>query len=344
MSTRSEALKKLVTSLGWEPESDTVAGLVTQLSQMVEVSDGGLSIKEAPAYVARINRKGFESIGEAVSAAKGRTVTLAADLATGFEVPKGARLTLDLNGHSITSSGAAIINNGDLTIKGEGVIESTASFAIVSASDATTTIESGTVRSVEGAVITGKARGSRITIMGGSFFASDNAVIAGNGSAGFGGNYITITGGHFEGAIKSSGYVACGIYAPTDDHVTVTGGTFDIDGGCGICARAGRVVVTGGTFSTTGSATGKVGDSRVVVPCSAIVFDAEAAYPALSEKDGVTIHGGHFTSDVAPVSHVGDPSHIAIYSGSFSADVPQDCCAIGYEPFESGGTHTVRRS
>lgn len=51
--------------------------------------------------------------------------------------------------------------------------------------------------------------------------------------------------------IQSSGYVACGIYAPWKDNITVNGGTFNITGGAGIVARGGQVTVNGGVFNTT---------------------------------------------------------------------------------------------
>ena len=64
----------------------------------------------------------------------------------------------------------------------------------------------------------------------------------------------------------------------------VSGGVFNITGGAGIVARAGTITVTGGEFNVTGTVTGKVGDSRVVVPCAALVFDSEAGYPGMSEN------------------------------------------------------------
>ena len=137
---------------------------------------------------------------------------------------------------------------------------------------------------MEGAVFTSKSIGATINIEGGTFSASDNAVIAGNGSSRTGDpNVINIKGGTFNGSIKSSGYVACGIYAPWKDQIKVSGGTFNITGGAGIVARAGTVTVTGGEFKTTGNVTGMVGDSRNVVPCAALVFDSAANYPGMTE-------------------------------------------------------------
>lgn len=68
---------------------------------------------------------------------------------------------------------------------------------------------------MEGAVFTSKSIGATINIEGGTFSASDNAVIAGNGTSRTGDpNVINIKGGTFNGSIKSSGYVAVGSMPP----------------------------------------------------------------------------------------------------------------------------------
>lgn len=337
MSSRSESLKRLVTKFGWEPESDSTAGLVDQLSRMFDVTDGKVILNEPPAYVAKVGKRGFETIPEAIDAARGGTIRLVADIG-GFEVPSGKSARVDLNGHSVTSASAAITNGGVLTIIGEGTVESTGSYAIKVLDRSVTTVESGTVRGVEGAIVTGKSVGATVHVKGGTLVATDNAVIAGNGS-GDGGNSISVSGGTLSGRIRSNGYVACGIYCPTDDTVTVTGGTFDIEGGCGICARAGKVSVTGCSITTTGTAIGKVGDSRVVVPCSAIVFDSEAGYPALSDDDVVKVLGGRFASDAEPVS--GD-SHIRLYGGTYSGPVPEECLPSGFSCVQVADKYVVR--
>lgn len=198
--------------------------------------------------------------------------------------------------------------NGKLTItdnKGGGKIVSTGSQAIGVGSNSVTNIQKAIVESVEGAVITGRAIGAIINIYDGTFSASDNAVIAGNGSDREGtGNTINISGGVFNGKITTPGYVACGIYAPWKDNINVTGGTFNITGGAGIVARAGNVTVTNAVFNTTGNATGKVGDSRVVVPCSAIVFDSQANYPAMNNDSVIHVVSGKFNSEMNAVSMI----------------------------------------
>lgn len=280
------------------------------------------------------------------------TLTEDVTLTSGFVVNSDQDLTLDLNGHSLTKSGTVILNNGRLTIRDttkNGSIVSTNYVAISAGHNSTTTIEYANVRSVEGAVITSYATGATITIKDGVFSASDNAVIAGNGNRTddlasgkperVNPNTITINGGEFNGAIKTSGYVACGIYAPWKDNITVNGGTFNITGGAGIVARGGNVTVNGGTFNTTGNAIGKVGDSRVVVPCSALVFDSEAAYPALTNDSKITVNNGTFNSETSTISTMpkADDTNerVVVNSGTYS-----DLSALDY--LASGATVTVK--
>ena len=251
-----------------------------------------------------------------------------------WEVAADKEITLDLNGCSITSAGQVIMNNGKLTItdnKGGGKIVSTGNIAIGVGSNSVTNIQKAIVESDEGAVITGYATGATINIEDGTFSASDNAVVAGNGNrtneAGVErtvGNTINISGGVFNGKITTPGYVACGIYAPWKDNINVTGGTFNITGGAGIVARAGNVTVTNAVFNTTGNATGKVGDCPVFVPCSAIVFDSQANYPAMNNDSVIDVVSGKFNSEVAAVSMIkneNETDRVAVTGGTFSSDV-----------------------
>ena len=312
---------------------------------------------DSVAFVAEVGGYQYETLPAAIAAAQdGETVKLLENIteADAIQIPQDADITLNLNGQVLmVTNGDALLNNGVLTILDSltgGKIISENSGAIGVGSGSTTTIQSGTFESVEGAVFTSKSIGATINIEGGTFSASDNAVIAGNGSSRTGDpNVINIKGGTFNGSIKSSGYVACGIYAPWKDQIKVSGGTFNITGGAGIVARAGTVTVTGGEFKTTGNVTGMVGDSRNVVPCAALVFDSAANYPGMTETSKISVSGGTFISDsgVDAVNAVenGDTSRISIASGIFSSDV-KDYCATGYTAVkdETTGLWTVKAS
>lgn len=303
------------------------------------------------AFAAQVGGVMYTTLADALAAAdENAIVKLLEDVTGQVAIPAGKKLTLDLNGKTITHSGTAIINNGTLIVK-NGAVVSTGNCGIGVGSNSETTILSDvTVTAQESAVITSKSTGAKIFIEGGTFTSTDNAVIAGNGSERTGNpNIIVINGGTFNGGITTAGYVACGIYAPWKDQITVNGGTFHITGGAGIVARAGQVSVNGGTFICTGNATGKVGDSRVVVPCAALVFDSEANYPALTNESVILVKNGTFTveSGVA-VAHAVKAEEdlnprIVIEGGSFSGN-PTTFVKEGCTAQEKDGIWTVQKS
>ena len=303
------------------------------------------------AFAAQVGGVMYTTLADALAAAdENAIVKLLEDVTGQVAIPAGKKLTLDLNGKTITHSGTAIINNGTLIVK-NGAVVSTGNCGIGVGSNSETTILSDvTVTAQESAVITSKSTGAKIFIEGGTFTSTDNAVIAGNGSERTGNpNIIVINGGTFNGGITTAGYVACGIYAPWKDQITVNGGTFHITGGAGIVARAGQVSVNGGTFICTGNATGKVGDSRVVVPCAALVFDSEANYPALTNESVILVKNGTFTveSGVA-VAHAAKAAEdlnprIVIEGGSFSGN-PTTFVKEGCTAQEKDGIWTVQKS
>ena len=269
--------------------------------------DGTYGVKEG-AYVAKVDNVKYETLQAAIDAAKGgSTVRLLANvtLTETAVFPAGKTVHLNLVGHNITATGTALRINGTTDIQstgGVGTIESTGNVAVAVGNNASLTVYSGTLKGREGAVITGTSTGAKIEIRGSkaTLIATDNAVIAGNGSKRDGNpNTILVKDGTFIGGIVTEGYIACGIYAPWNDNVTVSGGTFNITNGAGIVARAGTVKVTGGTFNCTGTAEGYVGDSKNKVPCAALVFDKAANYPALTPDSKILVSGGSFSTDPA---------------------------------------------
>ena len=268
--------------------------------------DGTYGVKEG-VYVAKVDNVKYETLQAAIDAAKGNsTVRLLANvtLTETAVFPAGKTVHLNLVGHNITATGTALRINGTTDIQDTdktGIIESTGNVAVAVGNNASLTVYSGTLKGREGAVITGTSTGAKIEIRkNATLIATDNAVIAGNGSKRDGNpNTILVKGGTFIGGIVTDGYIACGIYAPWNDNVTVSGGTFNITNGAGIVARAGTVKVTGGTFNCTGTAEGYVGDSKNKVPCAALVFDKAANYPALTESSQILVSGGSFSTDPA---------------------------------------------
>ena len=311
--------------------------------------------------VAMIGDTGYETLTAAIDAVADNTpttITLQKDVNEGtVTIPANKIITIELNGHTVAVSGAytAIVNSGDLTLQdstGNGGVSATDAHGSCvgldnNAKNARLTIKSGKYDANDGTILTGKATGATINIEGGEFYSADNAVIMGNGSEREGEpNTINISGGTFTGAIRSEGYIACGIYAPWKDIVTVSGGTFDITDGAGIVARAGSVTVSGdATFNVTGNMQGWVGDKSQELPCSVFVFDnTNPAYPAVTDSDKIKVEGGNFKADVDVIAVLSDEDtnkRVEVTGGTFSSDpsafVPENCTVTP----ESDGRFTV---
>ena len=282
--------------------------MVLTMAPVAFAADAEPTTEPTTEYVAQVDGNNYATIADAIAAANNKTLTLLKDVNGQIVIPEGKKITLDLNGHAISNSRTAVLNNGNLTIcdsseKKSGVIKSTGNVGIGVGDNSYTTIEYANIQSQEGAVITSYSTGATIIIKDGVFSAADNSVVAGNGSKRDGNaNVITINGGTFIGNIQSSGFIACGIYAPWKDIITVNGGNFTVNNGIGIVARAGQVTVNGGTFTCTGSAKGGVGDKKFDMDAAQCVyFDASnPAYPAYnSETDYIKLQGGKFSSDVS---------------------------------------------
>lgn len=275
--------------------------------------------------VASINGRQFGSIEEAIAFAinigKKPTITLESDIngpltITNTLTGSYAELILDLNGHSITSENekecAVIVKQGEVRLK-NGTIDSKKFVGVKldsHAKGAKIYLNDCTVKSVEGAVCTGTASGCTISIFGGSFTATNNAVIAGNGSLNYAnttvardkGNtiYISASNGKapiINGYTADAANVACGIYAPWKDKITIKAAKINIENGVGILSRGGDIVINDAEIITTGGdRVGKVPDSKTDVPCKTVYIDRECDYPALANA-AITIYGGKYSDD-----------------------------------------------
>ena len=275
--------------------------------------------------VASINGRQFGSIEEAIAAVintgKKSTITLESEVKGPLTItntlPRHAELILDLNGHSITSENegecAVIVKQGEVRLK-NGTIDSKKFVGVKldsHAKGAKIYLNNCTVNSVQGAVCTGTATGCYIYIYGGSFTATNDAVIAGNGSINYAntteardkGNTIIIDKSSKSGIPVINGYtakaanVACGIYAPWKDDITINAAKINIENGVGILSRGGNIVINDAEIITTGGdRVGKVPDSETDVPCKTVYIDKTCNYPALGNA-AITIYGGKYSDD-----------------------------------------------
>lgn len=351
-------------------------GNIKGYASAVEMRAGTLNITNgtfnstATTTTVAANGSGNTTVGAAIAIAQHTTKKAINVTISGGEFNGNTGLTVfnpqnndDAEHVNVTISGGTIngVRNGinakygTVNISG-GTIEGKSNIGV--AVDKCTVNISGTavINSQEFTVGTGYGTGAIVNISGGTLTASDNAVIGGNGNktdkdnnnaVRENPNKFNISGGTFNGGIKTADYVACGIYAPWKDEFNITGGTFNITGGAGIVARAGVVNVSDNVeIKCTGNVTGKVGDSRIVVTCSPIVFDCDAKYPAMTDASMITVTGGKFSSDngtasVNIVNTSGDTNkRIVLLGGSFSSD-PNKFCAEGYNATKGDGTAYV---
>ncbi len=195
---------------------------------------------ETGTYVAKIGTVEYETLEAAVEAVKDGTPTEIklldnVTLTSGIVVDK--KITLDLNGHTITTNAenysndylVAVKRGGDLTIKdtvGGGAITTTSE-----------KVYAGVKMTVKDDGETGDT--ATLTVNGGTIQGYYYGVV-GNGARH--GTDITINGGTITTANTEGDNTA--IYHPQDGKLTVTGGT--IIGNTGIEIRSGSLTVTGG--------------------------------------------------------------------------------------------------
>ena len=293
------------------------------------------------AKVATVGGKEYSTLSAALAAASEEaTISVVSDVTT-EKVLIDKSVTFDLGGHTVTADDDVFyIAENDLTVNFKnGNIVSTkygGLFFKQGRQNENITFDNCNITGVEGAIATSTLTGSTITIDGGTFTSSNNAVILTNGNKRMypydetntalreKPNTITINGGTFKGQMSDEAYndrnsIACGIYAAWKDIIIVNDGTFEIERGVGVLCRGGKVTIKGGTFTTTDPDTKKgcVGDSRIVVPCQTVYVDKASQYP---DYENATIE---------------------ISGGKFSDDSCKDYLAEGHEVKQDGETYTV---
>lgn len=272
------------------------------------------------AKVATVGGKEYSTLSAALAAAsEGATISVVSDVTT-EKVLIDKSVTFDLGGHTVTADDDVfyIAENGLTVNFKNGNIVSTkygGLFFKQGRQNENITFDNCNITGVEGAIATSTLTGSTITINGGTFTSSNNAVILTNGNKRMypydetntalreNPNTITINGGTFKGQMSDEAYndrnsIACGIYAAWKDIIIVNDGTFEIERGVGVLCRGGKVTIKGGTFTTTDPDTKKgcVGDSRIVVPCQTVYVDKASQYPDY-ENATIEISGGKFSDD-----------------------------------------------
>ena len=290
------------------------------------------------------------------SKAKGLSV----DAKNNYKVSYTKSGTLELTGSIRAYNGAGIKVES-------GTVVSTQSVALFAVGDETGQKDIASSIEITGGYVKAQefgaspqGRGASVTVNGFAVIESlDNAAVAGNGTNSaekkLGGTSITISGKCWLiGRIQSPGYAACGIYHPQQGTLTIkySAGIPNIVAvnGAGIVMRGGTLDYRAGNIIATGDANfvGKVGDSRVVVGTSGIVYDRDCDYydaanvkitiPSSGEKKVV---GAKSAIQVINDSNNNIDDVFDIQGGQFSSDVSAYVNTKEREVFEHEGTYYV---
>lgn len=279
-------------------------------------------------------------------------VTLGADISIDDPIVIAKDTTIELNGQTLTGTAAGktanlfTVTGGVLTLKGPGLLTVNGRIAqanegaeiviqsgsyesndvgFVAGRGGKVTLNGGEINAVEGG-ITAPEGGGAIEVNDGTIEVSDNFAIGTNGSAGRGGNVITVNGGLLIGNITSENYEAVGVYIPNADTFTMNDGTIRANGGAGICMRGGTVTINGGEIiATTGShVPGFIGDNKSRMNASGIIYDYIANYPGRAGMS-LTINDGSITGADHAVEVLSDEEtpNVTVNGGTFSPAYPE---------------------
>ena len=318
-------------------QTHTVKGNDIAVKGVDGITDTHLTIRDSKAKGLSIDAKNNYKVSYTKSGTLELTGSIRAYNGAGIKVESGT---------VVSTQGSALFAMGDIT--GQKDITSYIN------------ITGGYVKAQEfGASPQG--RGASVTVNGFAVIESlDNAAVAGNGTNSpeekRGGTSITISGKCWLiGRIQSPGYAACGIYHPQQGTLTIkySRGIPNIVAvnGAGIVMRGGTLDYRAGNITATGDANfvGKVGDSRVVVGTSGIVYDRDCDYyDAANVKINISDNSGEkkVVGAKAAIQVINDKAQdisgvIDIQGGTFSSDVSAYVNPTEREVFGHEGTYYV---
>ena len=331
--------------------------------------------------VASINGVGFANLQAAITTSSAATIVLEKNTAEDVTIPAGKTITLDLNGKTLT--GKVVVDGSNLTIQDStaataptvdgnydvtytagkivatgttilaqkggtatlksGIVESTGNIGVLAGTNGNVIVNGGYINTPEFSA-SAQGTGATLTINDGVLVAKDNAVVAGNGTVGLGDTTININGGTMIGNIKTSGYIACGVYHPQKGTLNITGGTFIVNGGAGVLMRGGTLNMTGGTINASGNTAGWVGDKKSNVDGGVIADVASNYYDAANIK--INISGGCVTDDTAVKLYGGAEGtrYFELSGGTYSSEPVAEYVAAGYAVDKNtDSTYTVNK-
>lgn len=329
------------------------------------------AINKAPAGSTVVLLKDCSESGRALEVTKNVTLDLNGKNLTFSYITasKGGNLTIKDSGTGGTYNGTGA--NYSVYVKRGGIFNlesgtltnsSTASGTsnvVVRVEGGTATTPAASTANIKGGKVESKGTpifvrdpGATVNVSGGDLVGSGLACIAGNGTKGQGGTTINISGGTLTAKPYDATSAACGIYHPNEGTLKITGGTINVTGGVGVLMRGGQMDMTGGVINALGdiSKTGTVGDSRVVVTSSGVIFDRDANYPAVATakvniSGSSKVNGAKQAIELINENKAADAeTAITVTGGTYSSDVSTFCESGKITVPDANGVYSISAS
>ena len=329
------------------------------------------AINKAPAGSTVVLLKDCSESGRAPEVTKNVTLDLNGKNLTfsSMTVDKGGNLTIKDSGTGGTYNGlganySVCVKRGGIFNLESGTLTNSSSASgtsnvVVRVEGGTATTPAASTANIKGGKIESKGTpvfvrdpGATVNVSGGDLVGSGLACIAGNGSEGMGGTSINISGGTLTANPYDDTSAACGIYHPNEGTLKITGGTINVTGGVGVLMRGGQMDMTGGVINALGdiSKTGTVGDSRVVVTSSGVIFDRDANYPAVATtkvniSGSSKVNGAKQAIELINENKAADAeTAITVTGGTYSSDVSTFCESGKITVPDANGVYSISAS
>ena len=311
---------------------------VVENSKVTNNADGTFGVEKA--YLAKIGDKSYYTMDEAFHAVtEGQTIVLLRDYTTASSQNSGSKsFTFDLNGHTWTYTSTDV---------------NSAAFEI-NYPDVTLTVKNGNV-------VTNSMLGLIPSAMGGTItydnagLVFDTVTATANGHSG-----IETNGNNTNDSVtlRNSTLNApngFGIYFPSSGTLTIENSTINAKT-MGVQVCAGSLSINEGSAITVSDGpVDKTENDGAIQDGAAISIVNRTGYKGLGT---ITVTGGTFTAKSGNAaikaynyadkteSSFTESDKVEVSGGTFSAEVPADLCAVGYEPTEkdpSTGMYTVQK-
>lgn len=312
---------------------------VVENSKVTNNADGTFGVEKA--YLAKIGDKSYYTMDEAFHAVtEGQTIVLLRDYTTASSQNSGSKsFTFDLNGYTWTYTSTDVNN---------------AAFEI-NYPDVTLTVKNGKVVSNSMLGLIPSAMGGTIT------YNNAGLVFEGIDATANGHSGIETNGNNTNDSVTLRNSTlnvpdGFGIYFPSSGTLTIENSKINAKTmGVQVCAGSLKISGADTAITVTGDAVPKTENDGAIQDGAAISIVNRTGYKGLGT---ITVTGGTFTAKTGNAAikaynwanntetDFTEPTKVEVSGGTFSAEVPADLCAVGYEPTEkdpSTGMYTVQK-